>query len=132
MTLLLKSLNGGGSGKEPYTEGEKNLAHCVVSSVLTFGEFPHPKPKTDGVVSEILELIKHDHTGIDTFCRDLFRSVVRATCRSGEDFKSTEDFPKERDPTSIQLLMRVGLERCGRSDMKDEVFKRYGCYKKKG
>jgi len=128
MTLALKSLSFNG-GKEPYTEAEKNLAHICVSTVLIFGEYEVPKPKSDPVVDQMLEEIKGDHNAVDTLCRDLFRSIIRSTNGSGKDFKSTSSFPKERDPTSVQLLMREGMERSGRANLKDEVFHRYGAKK---
>jgi len=127
--LNLKSTTCGGD-KEPYTEGEKNLSHICVSTVLLMGEFKVPTPKEDPLVSSKLEEIKEGHDGVDTLCRDLFRSMIRSVCKSGKEFTSTKDFPKERDPTSIQLLMRMGMERCGRSDLKDQVFHRYGAKKK--
>ena len=125
MTLPLKSLSSNG-GKEPYTEAEKNLAHICVSQALIFAEVDVPKPKLDPIVENLLNEIKDEHKSVDTLCRDLFRSMVRSINGSGKEFKGTSSFPKERDPTSIQLLMRVGLERSGRSDLKDEVFHRYG------
>jgi len=130
MALALKSTTTGG-GKFEYTEAEKNLAHCVVSSVLTFAEFTHPKPKTEPLIEQMLDLIKEGHTGVDTLSRALFREFIKDMCGSGEDFHSSADFPKERDPTSIQLLMRTGIIRCGRSDIIDQVFAKYGGYKKK-
>jgi hypothetical protein len=127
--LNLKSTTSGGD-KESYTEGEKNLAHICVSTVLLMGEITCPKPKYDPVVTSKLEEVKEGHNGVDTLTRDLFRSMIRSVCKSGKEFAATKDFPKEREPTSIQLLMREGMERCGRSDLKDQVFARYGAKKK--
>ena len=130
MALPLKS-SGSNGDKCSYTEAEKNLAHICVSMVLVFAEFECPKPKLDATVEQQLDLIKGEHTSVDTLCRALFRGFIKDMCGSGKDFHPSADFPKERDPTSIQLLMRTGLERCGRKDIADDVFKRYGGYKKK-
>lgn len=129
MALPLKSANKGGD-KFSYTEAEKNLAHICVSVALVFAEFNHSKPKTDPLVEQQLDLIKGEHNGVDTLCRALFRGFIKDMCGSGKDFHESEDFPKERDPTSVQLLMRTGLVRCGREDIVDEVFARYGAKKK--
>ena len=128
MVLALKS-SGSSNGKCEYTEAEKNLAHICVSMALVFGEFDVPKPKSDEVVEKMLDLIKGEHDGVDTLCRAMFRGFIKDMCGSGKDFHSSSDFPKERDPTSIQLLMRKGMARCGREDIVDQVFARYGAKK---
>lgn len=125
MALQLKSSHTGGA-KTEYTEAERNLAHICVSVALVFAEFGVPKPKTDPLVEAKLEEIKSEHDGVDTLCRALYRSFIRDLCGSGKEFKGSADFPKERDPTSIQLLMRAGIERAGRKDIVDQVFPRYG------
>ena len=129
MALPLKAA-GNNNGKQSYTEAEKNLAHICVSMALIFAEFECPKPKMDATVEQQLDLIKSEHNSVDTLCRALFRGFIKDMCGSGKDFHSSSDFPKERDPTSVQLLMRTGLIRCGREDIIDEVFHRYSGKKK--
>jgi len=128
MALQLKSTSNGGS-KIEYSEAERNLAHICVSVALVFAEFKVPSPKLDPLVEAKLEEIKSEHTGVDTLCRALYRGFIRDMCGSGKEFKPTASFPKERDPTSVQLLMRVGMERAGRKDLVDQVFARYGAKK---
>jgi hypothetical protein len=125
MALALKS-SGGSNGKFEYTEAEKNLAHICVSVALIFAEFNVPKPKLDPLVEAKLEEIKGGHDGVDTLVRALYRGFIKDLCGSGKEFRSSSDFPKERDPTSVQLLMRTGMERAGRKDIVDQVFARYG------
>ena len=125
MALQLKSTHNGG-GKIEYSEAERNLAHICVTVALVFAEFDVPKPKIDPLVEAKLEEIKSEHDGVDTLCRALYRSFIRDLCGSGKEFHPSSDFPKERDPTSIQLLMRTGMERAGRKDLVDQVFARYG------
>ena len=128
MGLPLKSI-GSSSDKTPYSDQEKNLAAQVLTCLLPLSD---EAVKKEVVVSEsVQELcteisVNGGHTALDTMVRDCFRTHIRNTCGKGDEFVGTSSFPKLRDPTSIQLLMRAGLELVGREDLKDVLFKRYG------
>jgi hypothetical protein len=133
MALNLKSTKNGSGSKIEYTQSEKNLAAQVISCCLTLANEPIVKPieiepKVQRIVSELND--SNDHDGIDTLARAAYRSYIKDTCGHKETFCSTDRFPKERDPTSMQLIMRNGLEILGRSDLKDAIFATYGAKKK--
>jgi len=126
MALALKSKNGSAHGVS-YTGGERLLVLQVLTAVLALADIPVKNGKTDKDVSALTDELSSKHDGVDTLARAVFRGSIRSACGSGKKFIATDDFPKERDPTSIQLLMRSGCDALGVSAAtKDTAFPRYG------
>lgn len=126
MKLALKSTTGAGNGI-PYTEAEKNLARQALTAALIIGEVDCPKPLSNSDCTKLAAELAGEHNGINTLTRAIFRGVVRSTNGSGKKFEPSDDFPKERDPTSVQLLMRGAAVACGLDKATvDEAFPRYG------
>lgn len=133
MALNLKSSKNASSTKVGYTKQEFNLAAQVIACCLTLADEMIGKPieiesKVEKIVSELND--SGDYDGIDTLARAAYRSYMKEECGHKETFVGTDSFPKERDPTSMQLIMRNGLEILGRSDLKDAIFATYGAKKK--
>ena len=127
--LALKSTTGAGNGL-PYTDGEKKLARQAVTAALALAEIDVPKPLSNTELTKMAAEIQAEHTGVDTLARALFRGAIRKECGSGKEFVATDDYPKQRDPTSIQLLMRGACDECGVDKAtKDTAFPRYGAAK---
>ena len=131
MPLALKSTSTA-TNKVEYTTKEINLAAQVIACCLVLAEQPVKKPveidpEVQQIVSELAE--KGEHDGIDTLARAAFRTHVRNAHVVGEEFVGTDEFPKMRDPTSMQLIMRKGLDLLDRSDLKDTIFATYGAKK---
>jgi len=126
MALALKSI-GGSSNGIPYTEGEKRLAHQAVTAALRLAEIEIEHPLSNSDCDDFAQEIASEHTGVDSLARAIYRGLIRKECGSGKSFEPTEAFPKERDPTSVQLLMRGGGHACGMPlAMLNEAFPKYG------
>lgn len=128
MTLPLKASSTSGD-KTPYTDEEKNLAGQILTCLLPLADQEVKKEieVSDEVQNLCTEIAQNGgHSGLDTMVRDCFRTHIKNTCGGAKDFIGNDSFPKVRDPTSIQLIMRKGLEMVGREDLKDVLFKRYG------
>jgi len=131
MTLALKSTSGAGNGIS-YTEAEKRLARQAVTVALLLAEVAVPQPLSNTELTAMAVEIQAEHTGVDTLARALFRGAIRKECKSGKEFEANDDFPKQRDPTSVQLLMRDACDKCGIDKVtKDTAFPRYGATTKK-
>jgi len=131
MALALKASTTSG-GKVEYTNEEKNLAAQILACLLPLADQAIKKtveidPEIDLLCTDIAT--NGGHTGLDTMARDCFRTHIRNICIEGDKFTGTSSFPKMRDPTSVQLIMRNGLEMVGREDLKDALFARYGAKK---
>lgn len=130
MALALKSKSGPGNGI-PYTDKEKALARQALTAALILGEIDCPKPLSNSDCTEIANEVGSEHKGIDTLTRAIFRGVIKKTNGTGKQFVPSDDFPKVRDPTSIQLLMRGAAAACGLDKATiDTAFPRYGGAKK--
>ena len=126
MKLALKSTTGAGNGVS-YTEAEKKLARQALSAALIIGEIDCPKPLSNSDCTALAAELAPEHSAINTLARAIFRGVIRSTNGSGKKFIGTDEFPKERDPTSVQLLMRGAAKECGLENASiDEAFHRYG------
>lgn len=126
MALKLKSTSGAGNGL-PYTDAEKKLAHQSVTAALKLADIEVAKPLSNSDCTALAQELQAEHDGVDTLARAIFRGVIRKECGSGKDFVGTDDYPKQRDPTSIQLLMRGACDAAGVDKAtKDTAFPRYG------
>ena len=125
MVLALKS--SGSSNGIPYTEGEKKLAQQAVTAALRLAEIEIEHPLSNSDCDDLAAELVGTNDGVDRLSRAIFRGLIRKQCGSGKQFIGNDEFPKERDPTSVQLLMRGAGQACGLpKDLLDQAFPKYG------
>jgi len=125
MALALKS--SGSSNGIPYTEGEKKLAQQAVTAALRLAELDIAHPMSNSDCDTLAAELVAEIDGVDRLSRAIYRGIIRKECGSGKQFIGNDDFPKERDPTSVQLLMRGAGQACGMTkDQLDQAFPKYG------
>jgi len=129
MALSLKSTGGAGHGVS-YTAGERLLVLQVLTACLALADITVKDGKSDKQVDDLVAELSPSHTGVDMLSRAAFRGHIKSVCGTGKEFIGNEDFPKQRDPTSIQLLFRAGCDTLGVDKAtKDTIFPRYGAGK---
>jgi hypothetical protein len=123
-TLVLRGESGGHGVK--YTAQETTLCAMILSAILPAAEVEVPKPvevdeHVNGIVCAAAEAQEGEKT-VAGIARTAFRAYTKIAVEA-----KLEGFPKDRDPTSIQLLFRAAAKQLGvDAAVIDGSFKRYG------
>ena len=124
-TLVLRGESSGHG--VAYTAQEKALAQQILSGILPAANIDMKKPQS--VSAEINETILLAAQSLDENSRSvagIAKAAFRAYTKTAVEGK-VEGFPKLRDPTSIQLLMRGAMLELGVAEGSiNDAFKRYG------
>jgi len=112
-----------------FTQSERNLCKQILSAALTLAEAPHKEEKIDAPVANTLRVVAESfgtsEVGLPNLCRATYRLFVRDLI--GEDgAKATDEFPRLRDPASVNLLFRKAADELEASEENKELFPRYG------
>lgn len=126
MALALHSTSSHHNGI-PYTAAERSLARQILTLLFPLAEVLVAKPEAiTREVTATYELLEPNISdkSVEKLSRAVFRQVVRDRTEDGKKFN--QDYPKLRDPASIQLLFRAACAEIGASCMTDDIFPRPG------
>lgn len=129
LSLTSSGGRGGRDGSVSYTTAERDLCKQILCYTLPSVDVKIPKPvEIDPVIDLAWSNIKQKymHTpGLPNICRALYRGIVEMII--GEDgHNANADYPRLRDPSSIQNLFRGAAKDLGiEQEVIDTAFPSY-------